>query len=59
MFKKLKKHYQKFKEDMSVQLIQSKTILRDRWNIGAEAGKNLKKKQKETLKKLRDKDDKQ
>jgi hypothetical protein len=49
----LKEKWQAFKDDLSFQKMQAKAILKQRWNIGAEAGKELQKKQKEKLKEIR------
>lgn len=49
----LKEKWQAFKDDLSFQKMQAKAILKQRWDIGAEAGKDLKKKQREKLKEIR------
>lgn len=46
----LKKWIEKIKDDLAFQKEQSKVILKTKWDIGAEQGKNLKKQHKEKIK---------
>jgi hypothetical protein len=43
----------KWIEDIKGELSQSKSILKTKWDIGANAGKNLKKQHKEKLKEVK------
>lgn len=54
----LKEKWKKFKEDFAFQKEYSKSLLKSRWDVGAEAGKELKKKHKEKIEKVVKKDGK-
>lgn len=46
----LKERIEKIKDNLSFQKKQAKIILKTKWDIGAEQGKNLKEQHKEKLK---------
>jgi hypothetical protein len=53
---KLKKKLADIKDDLAFQKMQSKSILKTKWDIGAEAGKKMKKDHKDKIKKVVKKD---
>jgi len=50
----LKEKWKKFKEDLAFQKQYSKSILKTKWDIGAEQGKKLKEQHKEKLRRKKD-----